>query len=43
MTPSLDVTYPLDRVPEALRALEAGRVRGKVAITLCLARSAAGG
>ncbi|MFH5821185.1 NAD(P)-dependent alcohol dehydrogenase [Georgenia sp. AZ-5] len=34
VTPSLDTTYPLDQVPEALRALEAGQVRGKVAITL---------
>jgi NADPH:quinone reductase-like Zn-dependent oxidoreductase len=33
VTPSIDSTYPLDRVPEALRRLEAGDVRGKVAIT----------
>jgi len=33
VTPSLDRTYPLDRVPEAMRLLEAGQVRGKVAIT----------
>jgi len=32
--PSIDRTYPLDRVPEAMRHLEAGRVRGKVAITI---------
>jgi NADPH:quinone reductase-like Zn-dependent oxidoreductase len=34
VTPSLDRTYPLDRVPEAMRHLEAGDVRGKVAITI---------
>ena len=34
MTPSIDRTYPLDRVPEAMRHLEAGDVRGKVAITI---------
>jgi NADPH:quinone reductase-like Zn-dependent oxidoreductase len=34
VTPSVDSTYPLDRVPEAMRHLEAGQVRGKVAITL---------
>ena len=34
VTPSIDRTYPLDRVPEAMRHLEAGSVRGKVAITL---------
>jgi NADPH:quinone reductase-like Zn-dependent oxidoreductase len=32
--PSIDRTYPLDRVPEAMRHLEAGQVRGKVAITI---------
>ena len=31
---SIDRTYPLDRVPEAMRHLEAGQVRGKVAITI---------
>lgn len=30
--PSLTGTYPLDRAPEAMRDLVAGRVRGKVAI-----------
>jgi NADPH:quinone reductase-like Zn-dependent oxidoreductase len=30
--PSVDLTYPLDRVPEAMGHLEAGLVRGKVAI-----------
>jgi len=34
VTPSIDRTYPLDRVPEAMRQLEAGQVRGKVAITI---------
>jgi NADPH:quinone reductase-like Zn-dependent oxidoreductase len=34
VTPSIDRTYPLDQVPEAMRHLEAGKVRGKVAITV---------
>jgi len=34
VTPSLDRTYTLDRVPEAIDHLEAGKVRGKVAITI---------
>jgi NADPH:quinone reductase-like Zn-dependent oxidoreductase len=34
VTPSIDRTYPLERVPEAMRHLEAGKVRGKVAITI---------
>jgi NADPH:quinone reductase-like Zn-dependent oxidoreductase len=34
VTPSLDRTYPLDGVPEAMRRLAAGEARGKVAITL---------
>ncbi|MPZ61914.1 MAG: zinc-binding dehydrogenase [Propionibacteriales bacterium] len=34
VTPSIDRTYPLDRVPEAMRHLAAGKVRGKVAITI---------
>jgi NADPH:quinone reductase-like Zn-dependent oxidoreductase len=34
VTPSIDRTYPLGRVPEAMRHLEAGQVRGKVAITI---------
>jgi len=34
VTPAIDRTYPLSRVPEAMRELEAGRVRGKVAIRL---------
>jgi NADPH:quinone reductase-like Zn-dependent oxidoreductase len=34
VTPTLDHSYPLDRVPEAMAYLESGEVRGKVAITL---------
>ncbi len=34
VTPSIDCTYPLDRVPEAMRHLEAGDVRGKLVITI---------
>jgi NADPH:quinone reductase-like Zn-dependent oxidoreductase len=34
LTPSIDRTYPLARVPDAMRHLEAGDVRGKVAITI---------
>lgn len=34
VTPSIDRTYPLDQVPQAMRHLEAGDVRGKVAITV---------
>jgi NADPH:quinone reductase-like Zn-dependent oxidoreductase len=34
VTPSIDRTYPLDQVPDAVRYLEAGSVRGKVAITI---------
>jgi NADPH:quinone reductase-like Zn-dependent oxidoreductase len=32
--PQVDRTFPLERVPEAMRLLESGEVRGKVAITL---------
>ena len=32
--PSLDRSYPLDQAPQAMRLLEAGQVRGKVAITV---------
>jgi 2-desacetyl-2-hydroxyethyl bacteriochlorophyllide A dehydrogenase len=32
VAPSLDRTYPLDEVPHAMQQLEAGRVRGKIAI-----------
>jgi NADPH:quinone reductase-like Zn-dependent oxidoreductase len=34
VTPSIDRTYPLAEAPEAMRRLEAGQVRGKVAITV---------
>jgi len=34
VVPSIDRTYPLDQVPDAMRHLEAGRIRGKVAITI---------
>jgi len=33
VAPALDRTYPLAQAPEAMRRLEAGEVRGKVAIT----------
>ncbi len=34
VVPAVDRTYPLAQVPEAMRHLEAGQVRGKVAITV---------
>ncbi len=34
VTPSIDRTYPLDQVADAMRHLEAGRVRGKVSVTI---------
>jgi NADPH:quinone reductase-like Zn-dependent oxidoreductase len=34
VTPSIDRTYSLDRVQEAMRHLEAGKARGKVAIRI---------
>lgn len=34
LTPSLDRTYPLEQAAEAMRQLEAGKVRGKVAVTI---------
>jgi NADPH:quinone reductase-like Zn-dependent oxidoreductase len=34
LTPTLDKTFSLSRVPEAMHYLEAGRARGKVAITI---------
>jgi NADPH:quinone reductase-like Zn-dependent oxidoreductase len=34
VTPSIDQTYPLEQVPEAMRYLESGKARGKVAITI---------
>jgi NADPH:quinone reductase-like Zn-dependent oxidoreductase len=32
ITPSVDRTYPLDQVPDAMRRLEAGEACGKIAI-----------
>lgn len=32
LTPSIDATYTLDRAPDAMRHLETGAVRGKIAI-----------
>jgi NADPH:quinone reductase-like Zn-dependent oxidoreductase len=32
--PSIGATYPLDQVPEAMRYLQAGKARGKIAITI---------
>jgi NADPH:quinone reductase-like Zn-dependent oxidoreductase len=34
LTPHIDRTYPLERVPDAMRHLEAGKARGKIAITV---------
>ena len=34
MTPSIDRTFSLDQVPEAMRHLEAGNARGKIAISV---------
>ena len=34
VTPSIDRTYPLERAPEAMRHLAAGKAQGKVAITI---------
>jgi NADPH:quinone reductase-like Zn-dependent oxidoreductase len=34
VTPSIDRTFSLDRVPEAMRHLEAGNARGKIAISV---------
>ena len=34
VTPSIDRAYPLEQAPEAMRRLEAGEVRGKIAITV---------
>jgi NADPH:quinone reductase-like Zn-dependent oxidoreductase len=34
VTPVIDRTYPLSKVPEAIRYLHAGRARGKVVITV---------
>jgi NADPH:quinone reductase-like Zn-dependent oxidoreductase len=34
VTPSVDRSYPLDQVPDAMRHLAAGKARGKVAISI---------
>ena len=34
LTPTIDMTYPLRDAPDAMRHLEAGRARGKIAITV---------
>ncbi|HEY4455260.1 MAG TPA: zinc-binding dehydrogenase [Pseudonocardiaceae bacterium] len=34
LTPALGATYPLTEAPDALRDLEAGRARGKIAIKI---------
>ena len=34
LRPLVGRTYPLDEVPEAMRALEAGKTRGKIVITV---------
>jgi len=34
VVPIVDETYPLAEVPDAMRHLEAGRARGKIAITI---------
>ncbi len=34
VVPSIDRSYPLAQVPDAMRQLTAGQVRGKVAITI---------
>lgn len=34
VVPSVDSTYPLDHVHEAMRRLESGDVMGKIAITI---------
>jgi len=34
VTPSVDRIYPLERVPKAMRYLEGGKVRGKLAISM---------
>jgi NADPH:quinone reductase-like Zn-dependent oxidoreductase len=34
VTPIVDRTYPLVEVPDAVRHLEAGTVRGKIAISI---------
>ena len=34
LTPSLDRTYPLEQAADAVRLLEKGAIRGKVAVTV---------
>jgi len=34
LSPAIDRTYPLAEVPDAIRQLEAGQVRGKIAISV---------
>jgi NADPH:quinone reductase-like Zn-dependent oxidoreductase len=34
VVPSVDRTYPLEQAPEAMARLEAGEVRGKIAISV---------
>ncbi|WP_019927343.1 NAD(P)-dependent alcohol dehydrogenase [Nocardia sp. BMG111209] len=34
LAPAVGATYPLDRAPEAVRVLEAGQARGKIAIAI---------
>jgi NADPH:quinone reductase-like Zn-dependent oxidoreductase len=34
LTPLIGRSYPLGEVPEAMRALEAGKTRGKIVITV---------
>jgi NADPH:quinone reductase-like Zn-dependent oxidoreductase len=34
VTPNIDSTYPLDQAPQAMRHLDRGQVRGKIAITV---------
>jgi NADPH:quinone reductase-like Zn-dependent oxidoreductase len=34
LTPTIDKTYPLDQAPDAMRHLQAGQARGKIAITV---------
>ncbi|MFF2298476.1 NAD(P)-dependent alcohol dehydrogenase [Arthrobacter sp. NPDC058127] len=34
LTPTVDRSYPLEQVPDAMRYFDAGKVRGKVAITI---------
>jgi NADPH:quinone reductase-like Zn-dependent oxidoreductase len=38
LRPLVGKTYPLREVPEAMRALEAGRTRGKIVITVAPSR-----